>query len=421
MKEIYLDNAATTPCDPRVLKAMEPFWSKIYGNPLSFNDAGRTAKKAMDKARKKIARLLGAKDREIIFTSSATEANNLAIQGIARNFQFSIYNLQSNLKIKNIKPHIITTKVEHHSVIEPVKQFEKNGFEVTYLKVNKEGLINLNDLKKSLRRETILVSIIYAGNEIGSIQPLKKIAKIIKEFKKVNSKQLTVNSCPYFHADASQAAAYLDMNVNNLGVDLLTASSSKIYGPKGVAALYVRQGTEIEPLIFGGGQEFGLRAATPAVPLIVGFAKALEIANSKKRIANIKLEKLRKYFIGKLKKVLPAVKINGPDNHFERVPGIINMTFPGIENEQLLLYLDKYGIRASAGSACASHEMEPSHVLIAFGLSNQEARSSIRFSLGKQTTKADLDYVLKILPKVVKSIEGLYPKNLKKHYYGRID
>ena len=428
-KEIYLDNAATTPADPRVLKAMEPYWSKIYGNPLSFNDAGRTAKKAMDQARKKIARLLGAKVQEIIFTSSATESNNLATQGIARNFQFSIFNFQSNFKIKNIKPRIITTKAEHHSVLEPVKQLEKNGFDVTYLKVNKEGLINLDDLKNSLRPETVLVSIIYANNEIGSIQPLKKIAKIIKEFR--NSKLLVEGSrakpgiaveirnsqYPYFHTDAAQAAAYLDMNVNNLGVDLLTASSSKIYGPKGVAALYVRQGTEIEPLIFGGGQEFGLRAATPAVPLIVGFAKALELTNNKKQITNNKLKKLRENFIGKLKKILPAVKINGPENPFERVPGIINMTFPGIENEQLLLYLDKYGIRASAGSACASHEMEPSHALIALGLSKDEARSSIRFSLGKQTTKADLEHVLKILPKVVKNIEGLYPKELKKNYY----
>ncbi len=396
MKEIYLDNAATTPCDPKVLKAMEPYWSKIYGNPSSFNDAGRKAKEALNQSRQKIARLLGAKIQEIIFTSSATEANNLAIFG-------TIKAMGGNIA----KPHIITTSVEHHSVLEPVKQLERENIHIAYLPVNKEGLIDLNELKKILRPETVLISVIYANNEIGSVQPIKKISKILKEARR-NSR------LPYFHIDAAQAAGHLDINVNNLGVDLMTVSSHKIYGPKGVAALYVRRGIKIEPLIYGGGQEWNLRSSTETVPLILGFAKALEITNNKE-------EGLREYFVNGLRKAIPGIKINGPKEPKDRVPHIINTTFPGIENEQLLLHLDKHGIRASAGSACASKEIEPSHVLTAIGLSSQEARSSIRFSLGKQTTKSDLDYVLKILPKVVKKIEGLYPENLKKYYYGRVN
>lgn len=396
MKEIYLDNAATTPCDPKVLKAMEPYWSKIYGNPSSFNDAGRKAKEALNQSRQKIARLLGAKIQEIIFTSSATEANNLAIFG-------TIKAMGGNIA----KPHIITTSVEHHSVLEPVKQLERENIHIAYLPVNKEGLIDLNELKKILRPETVLISVIYANNEIGSVQPIKKISKILKEARR-NSR------LPYFHIDAAQAAGHLDINVNNLGVDLMTVSSHKIYGPKGVAALYVRRGIKIEPLIYGGGQEWNLRSSTETVPLILGFAKALEITNNKE-------EGLREYFVNGLRKAIPGIKINGPKEPKDRVPHIINATFPGIENEQLLLHLDKHGIRASAGSACASKEIEPSHVLTAIGLSSQEARSSIRFSLGKQTTKSDLDYVLKILPKVVKKIEGLYPENLKKYYYGRVN
>lgn len=395
MREIYLDTAATTPCDPRVLKAMAPFWSKIYGNPSSFNDAGRRAKKALDEARKKIARLLGAKNQEIIFTSSATEANNLTIFGIAR---------------ANPKLHIITTSIEHHSVLEPIKELEKEGFKTTYLPVNKEGIINLEDFKKALKPETALVSIIYANNEIGSVQPIKKIGKIIKEFKKITGPL-------YFHVDASQAVAFLDINPNNLGVDLMTLSSHKIYGPKGIAALYVRRNTEIKPLIFGGGQEWGLRSSTEAIPLIVGFAKALEV-NQKLKIKNQEYQKeLRDYFINGLKKTFPKIKVNGPKERKDQAPHIINAVFPDVENEQLLLQLDKYGVRASAGSACASRGIEPSHVLTAIGLSKEEARSSIRFSLGRETNRTDLDYVLKILPKVVNIIKGLYPENLRKHYY----
>ena len=314
------------------------------------------------------------------------------------------------------KPHIITSVIEHQSVLEPIKTLGEQGYKITYLTVNKEGLINLDEFKKSIRPETVLVSIIYVSNEIGSVQPIKKIAKIIKEFR--NSRN---SPYPYFHIDAAQAVNYFDINVNNLGVDLMTISSHKIYGPKGVAALYVRNGTQIEPMIYGGGQEFGLRSTTEAVPLIVGLSKALELCQ-KLKIKNQKyLNELRTYFINKLRLLIPEIRINGPENKKDCASHIISATFDEVENEQLLLYLDKYGIRASAGSACSSRDIEPSHVLTALGLSKKEARSTIRFSLGCQTTKKDLDYVLKILPKVVKKIEGLYPKDLKNHYYGGIN
>ncbi len=393
MREIYLDNAATTPCEKKVLKAMEPYWSKKYGNPSSFNDSGREAKKAVDEARNKIALLLGAKNREIVFTSSATEANNLAIFGTAN-------------KTRG-KKHIITSSIEHHSVLEPIGKLEKNGFDITYFPVNKKGLIDLNELEKSVKPETFLVSIIYANNELGSVQPVKKIAKTMKGFE----------NRPYFHIDAAQAQSHLDINVNNLGVDLMTLSSHKIHGPKGIAALYVRQGTGLEPLFFGGGQERGFRSSTEAVPLIIGFAEALEATNNLRETIYDKQEKLREYFVKGLRKVFPKVKINGPENPKDRVPHIVSAVFEGIESEQMLLHLDKHGIRASAGSACSSKEIEPSHVLKAIGLSKEEARSTIRFSFSRLTTRSEIDYVLEVLPKIANKIKKIYPKELKRQYY----
>jgi len=399
-KEIYLDNAASTPVDKEVLKAMNPYWSKIYGNPSSFNDAGRKAKETIDKSRKKIARILGAKTQEIIFTSSATEANNLAILGIIR-----------SVKETN-SLHVITTKIEHPAVLEPIKQAEKEKLiTTTYLPVNSEGLINVSSLKKAIKSETVLVSIIYANNEIGAVQPIKKISKIIKQ-EKEKRKKLPL----YFHTDAVQAVGHLDINVNNLGVDLMTISSHKIYGPKGIAALYVKRDTPLVPLFFGGGQEFNLRPSTEATPLIVGFSKALENITNNKTL-NTQQAKLKKYFTDKLKKLFPEIKINGSQKPEESVPHIINITFPGIESEQILLYLDKHSIRASAGAACSSKDFKPSHVLTSIGLSKELARSSIRFSLGQQTTKADLDYAISVLVKIIKKIKKLYPGQLKKYYF----
>ncbi|MEK7579694.1 MAG: cysteine desulfurase family protein [Patescibacteria group bacterium] len=403
MKETYLDNAATTPCDKQVLKEMEPYCGKIYGNPSSFNEAGRKARKAIEEARKKIVGIIGAKKQELTFTSSVSESNNLAILGLIRALN------------KTKKSHIITTRIEHPSVLNTIKSLEKEGVKITYLPVNKEGLINLDEFQKFIKPETILVSIIYANNEIGSIQPIKKIAKIIKE---IRNSGLTY---PYLHIDAAQAGAHLDMKVNNLGVDLMSISSHKIYGPKGIAALYIRQGIKVEPLIHGGNQEWGLRSSTEPTPLIAGFAKAFDLADAEKKKNLEKQEGLRNYFISELRKNFPSLKINGPENPRDRVPHIISAAFEGIENEQLLLQLDKAGIHASAGSACTSRQIEPSHVLKAIGLKDSEARSTIRISLGKQTTLDELKYVLKILPKVVKNIKKLYPEELKKHYYGRVD
>lgn len=397
MKEVYLDNAATTSCDPKVLRAMSPYWSKSYGNPSSFNDAGRTAKKAVEEARRKIALILGARPQEIVFTSSATESNNLAILGVVAGGKE--------------KKHMITTAIEHHSVLEPARELEKSGFKISYLKVDREGIIDIKELERMVYPETILVSVIYANNEIGSVQSIKKIAKALKGLRKGSS-------FPYFHVDASQAQ-HLDLNVNNLGVDLMTLSSHKVHGPKGVAALYVRRGTSIKPLLHGGGQEWGLRSSTEAVPLIVGFGKALELSDKLKVISSKKLEGLRDYFVSGLEKVFPEVKINGPESPKDKAFHIVSAIFKGVESEQALLHLDRHGIRASAGSACASKEIEPSHVLRAIGLSNGEARSTIRFSFSRFTKKSEIDRVLDVLPKVIKKIMAMYPKEIKKHYYTR--
>ncbi|MBI2627253.1 MAG: cysteine desulfurase [Parcubacteria group bacterium] len=430
-KEIYLDNAAATPVNEKVLKTMEPFSNIFYGNPSSFNDAGRQARKALDQSRRVIARFLGAQDREIIFTGSGTEANNMAILGLIKavqglsttNYQSRSprdrgFSIKSELPISNKrKPHVITTKIEHPSVLRPIQYLEKTGQVcATYLPVDKNGIIKLDDLKKALRPETILISIIYVNNEIGSVQPIKKISKFLKEFK--SSKFQGSRFKLIFHIDACQATGYLDMNVNNLGVDLMTINSSKIHGPKGIGALYIRQGTPIQPLVLGGGQEGGLRSGTENVAGIVGLAEAIEIIQKSKlknQNFNSKLKSFKSYFIENILRSIPNARING--NVDESVPHIISITIPDIEAEAVLLMLDKYGIRASAGAACSAHDMEVSHVLTAIGLSKKDARATLRFSLGRQNAKEEVDYVIKILPKVVKEFHRLYPENLKNSYY----
>ena len=379
MGRVYLDNAAATSVNSQVRKEILRV-TKIYGNPSSFNDAGRDAREELKKSRLKIARFLGVHVEEIVFTSSGSEANNLAIQGIAR----------------IPKTHIITTKIEHLSVLEPMKQLEKSGFDVTYLSVDKEGFINLEELKNALRPETLLVSVMYANNEIGTIQSISKISKIIKNFSKA-----------IFHVDACQATEYLNMNVNNLGVDLLTFNGSKIYGPRGVGVLYVRRGTQIYPFVFGGEQEYGLRAGTENLPAIAGLAKAVSIINKRE---GDRLSKLRDYFINRIVKILPDVKINGVLGK-ERLPNNINISIPGLNSENLLLELDKYKIYAGSGSACTAHSVEPSHVLRAIGVKPKYINGALRFSLGRQTTKKDLGYVLKVLPKIVKELKRRYSRS----------
>lgn len=379
-KKIYLDNAASTPIDKKVAFEMAQA-AKLYGNPSSYNDCGREAREYIERSRLKVARFLGAHSDEIIFTSSGTESNNLAIRGIATNF-------------KDQKSHIITTKIEHPSVLRSVERLEKEGFAVSYLSVNKEGFVNRDELQKTLRPETILVSVMYANNEIGTIEPIVKIAKAIKE----TSRQ------SLFHIDACQATEYLDMNVNHLGADLLTFNGSKIYGPRGIGVLYVRRGTNISPIVLGGEQEFGLRAGTENLPAVGGLAVALENINKKD---GERLSKLRDYFLKTIMELIPELKINGASGK-ERLPNNINISVPGLDSENLLLELDKYGICAGSGSACTSHAVEPSHVLKAIGLEEKYLNGALRFSMGRQTTKKDIDRVLSVLPKIVMELKKRY-------------
>ena len=396
MKTIYLDNAAATPIDQRVQKEVNR-GMKIYGNPSSFNDSGRKAANELTKARLKIARFLGAHPEEIIFTGSGSEANNISIFGVTKTVKKS--------KASNSKPHIITSRIEHLSVFEPIKQLGGYGFDVTYLSVDKEGLIKLEELQNSLRMETVLVAIMYANNEVGTIEPIIKIGKIIKDFKTKN-RNLKTRNYPLFHVDACQAAGSLNMNVNSLNVDLLTFNGSKIGGPRGMGVLYVRRGTNLEPFVLGGGQEKGLRAGTENLSAILGLARAVELVNKKDLV---KMENLRDYFMDRLKEILPEIKINGPVRE-SRLPNNINISIPELDSENLLLELDKYGISAGSGSACTSRSVEPSHVLKAIGVDKRYLSGALRFSMGRQTTKKDLDYVLKVLPRIVSDLKKRYWK-----------
>ncbi|MEK7076483.1 MAG: cysteine desulfurase family protein, partial [Patescibacteria group bacterium] len=341
MRNIYLDNAAASPIDPRVQEEVDR-GMKICGNPSSFNDSGRKAANELTKARLKVARFLGAHPEEIVFTGSGSEANNLAIQGAVNSDQETL----------------ITTPIEHPSVLEPIKKLEKEGYKVRYLPVDRYGFVDSKSVQNMLTAHCSLVSVMYANNEIGTIEPINKIGKVIKEFKTKNYKLKTINF-PLFHVDACQAAGCLNMNVNNLQADLITFNGSKIGGPRGIGVLYVRRGINLNPFILGGGQERGLRAGTENLPAILGMAKAIELVSRKE---SAKLTKLRDYFIGKLKVILPEIKINGPA-HELRLPNNINISIPDLDSENLLLELDKYGIYAGSGSACTSRAVEPSHVL----------------------------------------------------------
>ncbi len=372
--KIYLDYAATTPVREEVLEAMLPFFKEKFGNPGSINTFGSEAMGAVDNARISISKILNAKLNEIIFTGSGTESINLAIKGIAR----------AN---KQKGKHIITSKIEHPSVLESCKSLEKEGFEITYLQPDSEGIISADKVKSSIRKDTILVTIMYANNEIGSINPIKEIGFICKQNKIL------------FHSDACQAAGSLDINVNSLNVDLLTINGSKIYAPKGIALLYVKSGTKIEPIIHGGNQEFGLRSGTENVPGIIALAKALQLAKAEEKSENKRLTDLRDKLIQGIQKAIPKAKLNGSKTN--RLPNNINISIPSIEAETLLLLLDEKGIAASTGSACTTKTLEPSHVLTGLGLKEKEANSSIRLTLGKYTTESEINTTLNVLIKIV--------------------
>lgn len=381
---IYLDNAATTKMRKEVLKEMAPFFDKKFGNPSSFHSPGKEAKDAIERARETISKILDCRTSEIIFTAGGTESDNLTILGIAR----------AN---KDKGNHIITSKIEHPAVLEACKKLENEGFKITYLSVDKNGLIKLEELKQALRKDTILISIMYANNEIGTIQPIREIAKILRD--KTAKKKI---GFPYFHTDSCQAAGALDLNILKLGVDALTFNGSKIYGPKGIGALYIKKGIKIEPLIFGGGQEYGLRGGTENVASIAGLAKALELAQNEKESESKRQEILRDYFIKKLLKNIKSAKLNGDEKL--RLPNNINISIPRVEGEAMVLYLDSKGIYCSTGSACSSKSLKPSHVLLAIGRSHELAHNSLRFTLGRETKKEDLDYVLKVLPEIIRKL-----------------
>jgi cysteine desulfurase len=412
MKRIYLDYAATTPVDPVVLAAMKPYFSEKYGNAGSLHSFGQEAMAAVDNSREKIAKAIGADFREIIFTGSATEANNLALRGIVKSFY---------KKYPRAKSRIIVSSIEHESVSRTAHDLGVDGVEIAYLPVNKDGLVDLKKIKTVLNKRTVLVSIMYANNEIGTVQPIVEINRLISEFREQENKESGRGiDCvyPLFHTDAAQALQYLDCDVNKLGVDLMTLSAHKIYGPKGIGLLYQKDlgpaHKFLEPVIAGGGQEFGLRSGTENVSLIVGFAKAVEIETRDKKQETRRIAGLRDYFWKQIKKIYPKAQLNGPDikkfrinsEHSDvfvgsdRLPNNLNIYFPGHKAEDLLIKLDLAGITVSAGSACSARGNEPSHVLKACGFSLERIKSSLRITLGRPTTKVEIDEAIARMRKI---------------------
>jgi cysteine desulfurase len=391
MNKIYLDNSATTPVDKQVWKAMEKYFIKEFGNPSSIHSLGVTAKKTIEKSRKIIASFLNAHSREIVFTGSGTEANNLAIFGLVRKL------MENDKKSKKIE--IITTKIEHSSILECFKELERAGVEIKFLPVSSLGIVEPKDLRKMINENTALISVGYANSEIGVVQPIKEIAKEIRHARKeLNIK----NNYPYFHTDASQACQYLNMNVLELGVDMMTIDAQKIYGPKGIGALFIKDEVNIKPIIFGGGQENGIRNGTENVPLIVGFAEAIILVEKMRKKEIIRLTKLRDRFFKLLKKSIPSAIINGSTT--ERLPNNISISIPGKSGEFMVLQLDEAGVICSSTSACGSNSGY-SKVVYEVALKNNEnkknarirAESALRFSLGRDTKIGDIKKLLNIL------------------------
>ncbi len=390
-KKVYFDYAATTPVDPGAVKAMSPYYSEVFGNPGSIHRFGQEASAALFRARNKISKLINCDYREIIFTGSATEANNLAIIGVVKNFV---------LKNK-VKPRIITAQIEHESILETCKNLEKENLaEVVYLPASKEGIVDLKKLELSLNERTVLVSVMYANNEVGSVQPIKEISKIISKFRKNKSSEQIF---PLFHTDAAQAFNYLDCDIKNLGVDMMTLSSQKIYGPKGVGLLYIKnfgnfRGEKfISPIIFGGGQEESLRSGTENIAGIVGFSEAAQISFDVRKKESQRLSKLQEYFLGKLKKY--SFVLNGPKIGIQRLPNNINIYFKG--KKDFIFKLDMAGFAVSGGSACSARMAKPSHVLKAMGCSDEKAGESLRISFGRQTDKKNIDSLLFVLRNIL--------------------
>lgn len=385
MKNIYLDYNATTPIDPRVLEEMMPYLSENYGNPSSIHSFGRKGKEALDKAREQVSQLISASPKEIVFTSGGTEAANFAIKSTARSL------------LREKGSHIVTTRVEHECVLESLKFLEKEGFQVTYLGVNSDGLIDLEELKEAITDETILVSCMYANNETGVIFPIDKIAEIVKERGVI------------FHTDAVQAAGKIDIDLEEIPADLLSISAHKFYGPKSVGALFIRnsfsQQISLTPLIHGGGQERGKRSGTENIPGIVGLGSASDIASNEMRQDESRIRALRDLLLNGITQDIDGVKLNGLLE--KMLWNTLNLSIEGVEGESLSMNLDIEGVAVSTGSACSEGTVDPSHVLSAMGLSKGEAASSVRISLGRFTEKEEIDYIASIFPMIVERIRGV--------------
>ena len=382
-----MDNAASTAIHQDVLDTMIPYLKELYGNPSSIHRYGRLTEKAIKHARKQISNIIHASPDEILLTSGGTESNNTALHGIAKNSE---------------KKHLITTSIEHEAILEPCKRLEESGFRVSFLPVDETGLISLNELKNTITDDTCLVSIMLANNEVGTIQPIEKISKICHE-----------KNIP-LHSDAVQAIGKIPVDVSKLGVDLLSISSHKLNGPKGVGALYIRQGTKIDPLILGGGQEGGLRSGTENVASIVGFGKACEIALQNLDSNQANLSNLRDYLVSEIKKEIPHVSYNG--NNESRLPNNAHFTFLGVNGEDLIIKLDEHGIAASTGSACSVKTQKASHVLQAMGFSHEQITGSLRLSIGIFNTKQEIDDTVKVLKKVVEELRKVSPFKSKYNF-----
>ncbi len=378
MKSIYLDFAAASPMDKEVFLAMKPYLADNFYNPASQYLAAKSVRKDIEKARSGIAHWLGVRPVELVFTAGGTEANNLAVNGVMQRFPGA---------------NIVLSSIEHEAVSKPASRYD-----TVTVDVDKDGLVYLEKLKKAINDQTVMVSIMYANNEVGTVQSMKKIAEIIKSV--LQSRKNIGNDLPlYFHTDACQAAAYLDLHANTLGVDMMTINAGKIYGPKQSGALYVRAGLAILPQVLGGGQELGLRSGTENVANIVGFAKALDLVQTR-RIKEVKrMSKLQSTFIELLERAIPTVTINGSKKH--RLPNNVHITVPGTDNELLMMQLDEAGVQCAVGSACSASNDEPSHVLKAIGLSDEAARSSLRFSMGFQTTELEVRKTVLLLEKIL--------------------
>lgn len=383
---IYMDHSATTPVRPEALKAMLPYFTTDFGNPSSIYTIGQEARKAVDDARERIARILGARLSEIVFTSGGTESDNAALKGAA-------------FALRSLGNHIITTSIEHHAVLHTCYQLEQFGFDITYLPVDEHGLIDPQEVVDAITDRTILVSIMMANNEIGTIEPIREITRLVKTEAKRRDRSIIM------HTDAVQAAGFLDINVRSLGVDLLSLSAHKIYGPKGVGLLYIKRGTPFEEQNAGGGQERQRRSGTENVPGIVGFGKALHLAVSEREETSAHCLRLREKLTQGIFETIDGVRLNGHPEH--RLPSNVNISFEGVEGEPVLLGLDFAGVCASSGSACSSASLEPSHVLLAIGLTAEMAQGSLRITLGRDNTDEDVDYLLSILPDMIGKLRAM--------------